>query len=59
MILKEFMDKYIHKIDEININFIKSFKIAEKLKEAMLYSYTAGGKIKAFIIFSNFICLRN
>lgn len=44
MNLIKFKETYLHKIDEININFIKAFNVADKLKEAMLYSYTAGGK---------------
>lgn len=44
MNLGEFRDIYIKKIDDVNIKFIESLNIASKLKEAMMYSYTAGGK---------------
>lgn len=44
MDLKTFQDKYLFLIDEISISFIQKLDLAKNLKEAILYSYTAGGK---------------
>ncbi len=44
MKLEEFSTIYIQKIDEVNRSFIESLNLADSLKEAIYYSYTAGGK---------------
>lgn len=42
--LDAFINQVVPQIDEINRTFLRSLDLAPKLKEAMLYSYNAGGK---------------
>ncbi len=44
MDLKCFRDKYLHLVNKMCLSFIEKLDIADTLKEAMKYSYTAGGK---------------
>lgn len=42
--LESFIEQVVPQIDEINRSFLNSLNLAPRLKEAMLYSYNAGGK---------------
>src|SRR5690554_4589609 len=60
MNLNDFKDTYIKKIDKINISFINSLDVAKKLKESMLYSYTAGGKrLRPLLLLATYYAFEN
>jgi geranylgeranyl diphosphate synthase type II len=54
MDINEFSLKYISLLDEYVLNYLKTLNLANNLKEAMIYSYSAGGKrIRPLLVFAS------